>query len=239
MLKAVLFDFNGIIINDKLLHEQLIEQILIEENLRPQPGEFRQVCLGKSDRACLKELLTRRSRVLSESYLTQLVNHKTQAYQQQVKQLEKLPLYPGLKDLIFQLRAKELKLAVVSNSLLEEVKLVLDQAKLAEYFQALVAVDEVITSEPELDGYFLAVERLNQLYPDLNLQMSECLAIEHTPIGIEAAQRAGMQAVGVAHTYPFHMLQRLADWTVDYLCDLEVERVQEAYSWFETGVAQG
>ncbi|MBV8886864.1 MAG: HAD family phosphatase [Chroococcidiopsidaceae cyanobacterium CP_BM_RX_35] len=230
MLKAVLFDFNGIIINDEPLHGEIIEQLLIQENLRPQPGEFRQVCLGRSDRACLNELFTRRSRILSESYLTQLVNRKTQVYQQQLKQLEKLPLYPGLEDLTFQLRARELKLAVVSNSPLEAVKLVLNRATLAEYFKVIVAADEVATSEPELDGYFLAVERLNQLYPDLNIQVSECLAIEHTPVGIEAAQRAGMQVVGVAHTYPFHMLQRLADWTVDYLCDLEVERVQEAYS---------
>lgn len=238
MLKAVLFDFNGIIINDERFHSQLVEQILIEENLRPQSGEFRQVCLGRSDRTCLNELLTRRGRVLSESYLTQLVNRKTQAYQQQIKQLEKLPLYPGLEDLIFQLRAKELKLAVVSNSPLEEVKLVLNRATLAEYFKVLVGADEVTTAEPELDGYFLAVERLNQLYPELNLRVVECLAIEHTPVGIEAAQRAGMQVVGVAHTYPFHMLQRLADWTVDYLCDLEIERLQEAYSWLDQ-VAKG
>ncbi|HEY9297365.1 MAG TPA: HAD family phosphatase, partial [Phormidium sp.] len=49
-LKAVLFDFNGIIINDEPIHEQLIEQILIAENLRPKRGEFRQICLGRSDR---------------------------------------------------------------------------------------------------------------------------------------------------------------------------------------------
>ena len=42
-LKAVLFDFNGVIINDEPLHEQLIEQILLGENLRPQPGEFRKI----------------------------------------------------------------------------------------------------------------------------------------------------------------------------------------------------
>ncbi len=63
-LKAVLFDFNGVIINDEPLHEQLIEQILLGENLRSQPGEFRKVCLGRSDRVCLKELLTNRGRVI-------------------------------------------------------------------------------------------------------------------------------------------------------------------------------
>ncbi|NEQ85763.1 MAG: HAD family phosphatase, partial [Moorea sp. SIO2I5] len=45
-LKAVLFDFNGVIINDEPIHEKLIEEIIIEENLRPDPEEFRQVCTG-------------------------------------------------------------------------------------------------------------------------------------------------------------------------------------------------
>ncbi len=52
-LKAVLFDFNGVIINDKLLHEKLIEQILIEENILLKPGEYHKCCLDRSDRACL------------------------------------------------------------------------------------------------------------------------------------------------------------------------------------------
>jgi len=68
------------------------------------------------------------------------------------------------------------------------------------------------------------VERLNQQYPNLDLQPWECLAIEDTPAGIQAAKRAGMPVVGVANTYP--LLQRQANWTVDYLCDLEIDRVQ-------------
>ena len=56
-LKAVLFDFKGVIINDELLHEQLIEQVLLEENLLLKPGEYHEFCLGKSDRACLKDIL--------------------------------------------------------------------------------------------------------------------------------------------------------------------------------------
>lgn len=233
-LKAVLFDFNGVIINDEPIHQPLIEQILISENLRPKPGEYRQVCLGRSDRVCLAELLNRRGRIVSETYLLQLIARKAQAYQHELEKLEKLPLYPGLEDLIFQLRSAQLKLAVVSGALRSEVELVLNRGNLAEYFTVIVAGDDIKTSKPEPDGYLLAVERLNQQYPGFNLQPSECLAIEDTPAGIQAAKRAGMQVVGVANTYPFHMLQRQANWTVDYLCDLEIDRVQQIYSRTET-----
>jgi len=235
-LKAVLFDFNGIIINDEPLHEQLLEQLLVEENLRPQPGEFRKVCLGRSDRVCLTELLTRRGRVVSESYLSQLIKRKASAYQQLLEKQEKLPLYIGLEDLIFQLRSRDLKLAVVSGALRSEVEMVLERADLAQHFTSIVAGDDITTSKPEPDGYLLAVQRLHQLYPSLNLQPWECLAIEDTLAGIQAAKRAGVGVVAVAHTYPFHMLQRQAHWTVDYLCDLDVEQVEQVFAQTAGGV---
>ncbi|MFB2770678.1 HAD family hydrolase [Pelatocladus sp. BLCC-F211] len=228
-LKAVLFDFNGVIIDDESIHLQLIDEILIQENLQPQRRDERQASLGRSDRACFQDLLTRRGRIMSEQYLTQLLTKKAQLYALEIEKLEKLPLYPGLDDLIFQVRSRNLNLALVSGAIRQEIELVLERAKLTEYFPVIVAGDDITTSKPEPDGYLLAVERLNQAYPTLNLQPRECLAIEDTPAGIQAAKRAGMQVVGIANTYPFHMLQRLANWTVDYLTDLELERVQEVY----------
>ncbi|NEQ69211.1 MAG: HAD family phosphatase [Symploca sp. SIO2D2] len=229
-LKAVLFDFNGVIINDEAIHEQLIEEIITGENLRPDASEFREVCLGRSDRSCLQEILTRRGRIVTPEYLTQLIAQKSQAYQHQLEEMEKLPIFPGLEDLIFKLRVAQLPMGVVSGAQRREVELVINRANLAQYFCVIVAGDDIKVSKPEPDGYLLAVEKINQQYPTLNLHSHECLAIEDTPAGIEAAKRAGMQVVGVANTYPFHMLQRQTNWTVDNLNDLELERVQQAYS---------
>ena len=222
-LKAVLFDFNGVIIKDEAIHRDLIDEILISENLRSKPGEYRQFCLGRSDRACLQKILTNRGREVRDGYLTQLVNRKAQAYQQALDKLEELPIYPGLEDFIQQLRLHEVKLAIVSDALHTEVELVLNRTGLLEHFSVIIAADDITTSKPEPDGYLLAIERLN-------LKASNCLAIEDTPTGIQAARSAGVQVVGVAHTYPFHMLQRWTNWAVDYFTDLEVERVQQVFS---------
>jgi beta-phosphoglucomutase-like phosphatase (HAD superfamily) len=54
-LKAVLFDFNGVIVKDEPIHQQLIEEIMLAENLRPSLQEYREICLGRSDRACIIE----------------------------------------------------------------------------------------------------------------------------------------------------------------------------------------
>jgi HAD superfamily hydrolase (TIGR01509 family) len=228
-LKAVLFDFNGVIIRDEPLHEKLIEQLLLEENLRPKPGEFRQFCLGRSDRACLQDLFNSRGRVLSEANLDDLIARKARAYQEELEQVSPLPIYPGVQDLIFTVRASQLKLAIVSGALRSEITFVLEQAQLSEAFSVIVSGDDAITSKPEPDGYLLAVEQLNQQHPNLNLTPADCLVIEDTFTGIAAAKRAGIPVVGVANSYPFHMLQRRANWTVDYLIDLELDRVRQVY----------
>lgn len=228
-LKAVLFDFNGVIINDEALHDKLLSDILIAENLRPKPGEFWESCLGRSDRACLIDLFERRGRVLTEAQLNDLIARKAQAYRRQLETIEKLPLYPGLDDLIFRLKAAQIKIGIVSGALRSEIDLVLERSNLASAFPVIVAGDDITTSKPEPDGYLLAVERLNHAYPDLLLQPEECLAIEDTFAGIQAAKRAGMSVVGIANTYPFHMMQRHSNWAVDYLTELELERVQEHF----------
>lgn len=228
-LKAVLFDFNGVIIKDEPIHLKLIDEILVQENLQPQRVQERQASLGRSYRACFQDLLKNRGRVATEEYLIQLLKRKAQAYVLELEKLEKLPLYPGIDDLIFQVRSQNLKLGLVSDALRQEIEFVLEHGKLAEYFQIIVTGDDTTTTKPQPEGYLLAVERFNQKFVELNLQPQECLAIEDTPAGIQAAKRAQMQVVGVANTYPFHMLQRQANWTVDYLTDLELERVQEVY----------
>jgi beta-phosphoglucomutase len=229
-LKAVLFDFNGVIINDEPVHEKLLEQLLLEENLRPKPGEFRQLSLGRSDRVAIAELFSSRGRILTTNQLEALVVRKARAYHQALAQFEKLPIYPGLADFIFNLRATQCKLAVVSGAIRSEIEFVLTRSQLRDYFAVIVAGDDITTSKPQPDGYLLAVDRLNATFPELHLKPHECLAIEDTFAGIQAAKNAGIPVIGVANSYPFHMLQRRANWTVDFLSDLELDRIQQVYT---------
>lgn len=229
-LKAVLFDFNGVIINDEPIHQRLIEQILIEENLRPNPEEYKEVCLGRSDRACFTDLLARRGRAVTDAYLENLIQRKADLYRTELETLNPLPIYPAVADAIYKFKTARLPLALVSGALRQEITLVLDRANLISDFPVIIAGDDITTSKPDPAGYLLAVEKLNEQTPSLNLQPSECLVIEDTPAGITAAKRAGMSVVGVANTYPYHMMQRQANWAVDYLTELELDRIQHVFA---------
>ncbi len=227
MLKAVIFDFNGVIINDEEIHQELINEILLGENLRPDPLEYQELCLGRSDRACLLDILSRRGRMVSDDYLDSLIEGKTIAYRQRIESLDELPIYPELKDFLTHLQQHNLKIGLVTGALASEAKFILEKAEILNKFEVIVGGDEIARSKPDPDGYLLAVERFNQLDSSLQLKPENCLVIEDTPAGIEAAKRAKMQVVGIANTYPYHFMQRLSNWAIDYFSDLELDRVEK------------
>jgi HAD superfamily hydrolase (TIGR01509 family) len=228
--KAILLEFNGVIINDEHIHQQLIDDLLLGENLLPSGSEYKQVCLGRSDRRCLQNLLSGRGRVVSEQYLSKLIEKKAQAYHETMTKLDPLPIYPDVTSFLAQIKERSLLIGLVTGAVRSDVEFILAQAGITKYFQVMVTADDLSVSKPDPDGYLLAVNLLARQNPHLSIKPSDCLAIEDTPAGIEAAKNAGIQVVGVANTYPLHMLQRQANWAIDCLSELELDRVEKVLS---------
>ena len=222
-LKAVFLDFSGVIINDEAINQELIADILLSENLRADNDEYTQYCRGKSDRTCLKNILTNRGRILPDEYIDKLLTTKSQGYRQKIDQLSEIPLPPHLTEFLTQLIEQNIAVGLVTGATRSEVEYVLEKVELAQYFDLIVAGDDLKQSKPEAEPYLLAVQKLN-------LQPSECLAIEDNPVGIEAAKRAKIQVVGISNIYPLHMLQRQANWTVDDFLEIELDRVDRVLS---------
>jgi len=229
-LKAVLFDFNGVIINDESIHEILLEEVLIEENLLLKSGEFRYFGLGRSDRACFQDLLRDRGRFVSDDYIHHLVNRKAEKYYHYLQTLEVLPIYADSVEFLGKLHELGIKMAIVTGAILPEVTIVLERSNLANYFELLVTGEDITESKPAPDGYLLALEGLRKCYPDWHLQPNECLVIEDTYVGIMASKQAGIPVLGVAHTYPLHFMQRWADWAMDSFADVEWERLEQFFN---------
>ena len=222
-LKAVFLDFSGVIIDDEAINQELIADILLSENLRPDDREYTQYCRGKSDRACLKDILANRGRILSDEYLDRLLQKKALGYRQKIEQLSELPIASNSVKFLTQLKEQNLAVGLVTGATRSEVEYILEKVKLAPYFDLIVAGDDLLISKPEPEPYLLAADKLN-------LKPSECLAIEDNPVGISAAKQAKIQVVGISNIYPLHMLQRISNWTVDNFMDIELERVDRVLS---------
>ena len=221
-LKAVFLNFSGVIIDDEAIDRELIAEIMLNENLRADEGEYAQYCRGRSDRACLKDILANRGRILSDAYLDRLLVNKDRAYREQIDRLE-LSVPNHLTEFLAKLKEQNIAVGLVTGTSRSQVEYVLQKLDLAQYFDTIVAGDDLDSSKPEPEPYLLAAKQLN-------LQPSECLAIEDNPIGIQAAKRANIQVVGIANIYPLHMLQRQANWTVDDFSEIELDRVDKILS---------
>ncbi len=230
-LSAVLFDVKGVIIDDQEIQQELIADILLRENLRPETDDFQNFCVGKSDRQALRDVLKSRGRIVTADYLDKLSQEKTTAYLQKLSQLENLPLYSGFLEFLTKLQEQEVVIGLVTGTSQQETEFILRKLAIANFFSILITADnpEIVSQAVDLEPnyYEIALKIINQQFAHLNLQPQECLVIESTYPKITAAQQLGMQVVGISHQYPLHMLQRKTGWTVDYLADIDIDRINQ------------
>ncbi|OKH12952.1 HAD family hydrolase [[Limnothrix rosea] IAM M-220] len=224
-LQAVLFEINGVFFNDAAIQFELLDEILLSENLRPTDSIFQNDSIGKSDRRCLKECLAMRGRIVSNEYLDELITKKSQAYQQKLSSLESFPVAPDVLPFITALKLKDLLLGIVTGYSRADTDFILGQLELQDAFDVIITADDTPSFKPSGDGYRLALEALQTQYPERQITAANCLAIEDNFHGIQAAKSVQIPVVGVARTYPFHMMQRCSNWCVDYLTELELERI--------------
>lgn len=231
MLKAVFFGFHGVIVNDDDIHPQLIAQLLLAENLRFDPDEYREKSVGQSDRARLTAILQTRGRFVRDEYLDGLLRKKAEGYGEWLRSQTKLSLYAGLDDLLFRIRSKQYTTAIVTGAQRTDVEQVLATAKLTDHFSLVVSASDmpVSASKPSPQSYLATIDQLNLLNPTLALTPKNCLAIESCFAGIDAAKAAGIPVVGVAQVYPYHMIQRRATWAVDYLNEIDFDWITPRY----------
>src|SRR5262245_43681018 len=126
-LKAVIFDFNGVVIDDEPLHLELLEQALLEEGIKLDPKAYHQKYFGFDDRGVLTSALRdfgRPAEAEDQGYIRELIDRKAARYLDAVRSRDLL--FPGAMDLIKKLSPK-FALAIVSGALRQEIDLALDR----------------------------------------------------------------------------------------------------------------
>ena len=222
-LKAIIFDFNGVIVDDEPLHLELFRKVLLEEGLFLSDEDYHAKYLGYDDRACFIEVLCDNSRTpdaADDLFIQALIDRKAEYYRQAIQ--ARMLLFPGVVDLIRR-SAAEFPLAIASGALRDEIELVLQRGELRECFGVIVAAEDVSTCKPDPEGYEKALELLNATLAT-EIQTHECLVIEDSIAGVEAAKAAGMRCLAVTNSYKAEELQA-ADKVVISLAELDLQAV--------------
>jgi len=198
MLGAVIFDFNGIIVDDEPIHFKLFQKVLGEEGIVLTEEAYYARYLGFDDRGAFETGFLEHDRPLSAVKLQELIERKARYYQDAIR--NHVSIFPGVQRLVTDL-ATDLPLAVASGALRQEIETILLTAGLLSSFKAIVSAEDVTRGKPEPEIFIKALGVLNTQPKDAPISAPECVVIEDSKEGIRGARRAGMKCLAVTNSH--------------------------------------
>ena len=198
-LKGVLFDLDGVVLKSMEQHLEAWQYAFRKYNVNILADDFYQL-EGRGVKSVVEDLSTKYN--LDPDLKPMLVAEKIGRYQRIFKPM----FYEGLQDLLDELRAARIKMAIVTGGDRDRVHKLIE-TYFAGYFSALVTSDDVRNTKPFPEPYLKGAA-------GLGLKPQECIVIENAPLGIKAARAAGIYVIAVQTTMNAQILSE-ADLIVD------------------------
>lgn len=187
MIKAVIFDLDGVIVSTDDCHYEAWKKMADEEGIyfdKTINNRLR----GVSRMESLEIVLERAEKEYSEEEKVQLAERKNDYYKELITRLTPNDILPGAKENLEELRSKGIKIAIGSSS--KNTPVILKQIGLAEFFDAVSDGNNITNSKPDPEVFLKAAEMLG-------IPVNECMIVEDADAGIEAGKRAGMKTLSV------------------------------------------
>jgi beta-phosphoglucomutase len=221
IVRAVVFDFDGVIANSEPLHFRAFRDVLAERGLVITEAAYYGKYLGFDDLGTFAAIGRDQGMKFTQPQIAEMVASK--AVRLEALEQTGSVLFPGARGAIERM-ARACPIAIASGALRAEILRVLDQEHLTSFFRVVVAAEDTPVSKPAPDPYLRAVERLSEALGGA-LHPSDCVAVEDSRWGLESARTAGLRTIAVTHTYPAAQLS--ADAIVPHLDALTWEFLQQ------------
>jgi beta-phosphoglucomutase len=225
VLRAIVFDFDGVIANSEPLHFRAFRDVLAGRDVALSEADYYTRYLGYDDLGAFRAIAKDRGRSWSAGELTALTADK--AERMEALERDASVLFPGAADAIRR-AAAAVPIAIASGALGAEIRRVLDGANLTRHFVAIVAAEDTAASKPAPDPYHRAVALLSEAVSG-PVSAAECVAIEDSRWGITSARAAGLRTVGVTSSYDAGELAD-ADLIIGSVAELDVANLQRLLS---------
>ena len=217
---AVLFDFDGVLVNSEPLHFQAFRDVLAAEHIDLGEEEYYRELIGFDDRGAFRHLYQIRNRPLPPRTFLNLMAGKSRAMMDLIRRRQFSAL-PGVEEFVRELWRKR-PLAICSGALREEIEAMLEGISLRDCFSVIVAAEDVTIGKPDPQGYLKAM-RLVSERAHRALKPADCLIVEDAPTVIRSVRAVGFSVLAVATSYPPEKLIE-ANWVVKTLEPAEVQR---------------
>jgi HAD superfamily hydrolase (TIGR01509 family) len=193
MLNAVIFDFDGIIVDSEPLHYQAFMAVLEPLGKGFSWEVYCETYIGFDDRDAFREAFRAAGEKICSRDLKRLIEEKAKIFQKLVHEGKAEPL-PGAVELIRSLPPR-LPLGLCSGALREDVMPIITNLGIGNSFHVIVTAEDTEKSKPDPAPYRLTIEKLQVENTAL------AIAIEDTPAGILSAKAAGLKVLAVTNSY--------------------------------------
>jgi len=223
MIKAILMDFNGVVIDDEPIQMKAYQEILADHGVALTDDDYYSA-LGMDDRRFVESAFSRAGKEVTLERVREITRAKSNKWAQIVE--EKLPLFDGIPNFIEKM-SRDFALGLVSMANREDIEHVLDRARLRPFFEVVVSAEDVSACKPDPECYrtgFRLIDAIRTHGGHLPITHEECLVIEDSPPGIAAAKGADLRTLGVTNTVSADELRKagaeyvawnLDDWMPD------------------------
>ncbi len=240
---AVIFDFNGVLVDDESVHFALFREVLGNEGVTITERDYHERYLGYDDRGCFEAALLDAGQSSNAGRLDRLITQKARRYVEVASQ--GLRFFPAAAETLKAI-ATRWPVAICSGALRAEIEYALRQLGRFDEITAIVSAEDTDKCKPDPEGYRLALIALrtyarsgdgssddSSTGPETvrTLSATNCLVVEDSLAGIASAKGAGMRAVGVPNTYTaIELLDAGADDVVDGLAMLTPAWIERRFA---------
>lgn len=187
MIKAVIFDLDGVIVSTDHCHYEAWKMMTDEENIYFDEAINNRL-RGVSRMASLEIVLERAEKSYTEDEKSELAERKNNYYKELITKLTPDDILPGAMENLEELKKNEIKIAIGSSS--KNTPIILKQVGLDSYFDVVSDGNNITNSKPDPEVFIKAYEMLG-------IEPGNCLVVEDADAGIEAGKKGGMKTLSV------------------------------------------
>jgi HAD superfamily hydrolase (TIGR01509 family) len=221
MLRAIVFDFDGVIANSEPLHFRAYARVLAVEGVTLSQPDYYARYLGFDDVGAFEAIARDRGQAWTAADLNRLVERK--AIELEALERDASVLFPGAADAIRRAAAM-VPIAIASGARGDEIRRVVRRERLEQLFAAIVSAEDTPISKPAPEPYLHALAQLRTAI-GAPLAAAECVAIEDSRWGLESARAAGLRTIAVTNSYEAAALAAYADLVIPSLAGLDLDVV--------------
>jgi beta-phosphoglucomutase len=199
MIKAILMDFNGVIIDDEPIQMRAYQELLQAEGIELSEEQYYD-SLGMDDKTFVEEAYKRAGKTPEANKVLELTLAKSEKWREIVA--DGVPLFPGIDNFVRKM-SQAFALGIVSMSRRDDIDHVLHLTDLADCFSVIVSANDITKCKPDPESYregFRLLDLARIAKGHLPMTHPECLVIEDSPPGVQSGRSADLPVLGVTNT---------------------------------------